>query len=402
MPQFSYAVKDKFGKTVTGKMEQENSSFVAKKLKEMNYTIIDIAEMADSALSVNIEDKFVRVKLMDKVTFYIKLASMLRAGVPMDASINSVKEQVSSKKFKKIIEDIHRNILAGNSLSQSLLLYPKIFPELLINVVKSGETSGKLVEVLEQYAAFAENQAMLRQKIISALFYPALLVMGAVGLGFVFLTYLLPKFVDLFSKNNIPLPFATQILVNVGNFFKNNLFLVIIGFVLFIVFLKMLPRFKYGRIALDFLKLNAPLIGKIARKLSLARFAKTLSTLYTSGVPVIKALEICEKSTGNNIFVGAIREVREGVTRGKSFSSIMAENRIFPNDMTQMVAIGEMSGNLTDMLDQVSRFYESDVDNSVKKLNSLIEPLILLLVGGVIGFLAYSIIVPIFNMMDAI
>lgn len=402
MPHYTYTVKDKHGKTITGKMDQENPSLVAKKLKEMEYTIINISEAGASAFSINLEEKLARVKLMDKVTFYMKLASMLRAGVPIDASINSVKEQVSSKRFKRIIEDIHRNILAGNSLSQGLMLYPKIFPELLVNVVKSGESSGKLVEVLEQYASYAENQAMLRQKVISAMFYPALLLIAATGLGFIFLTYLLPKFVDLFEKNNIPLPMATMMLVNLGKFLKGNIFLVIALFIVFIIIVRVLPRLKAGRKIIDLLKINLPVFGKIVRKLSLARFTRTFSALYTSGVPVVKALEICEKSTGSGIFANAIREVREGVTRGKSFSAIMGENPIFPQDMTQMVSIGELSGNLSNMLEQVSKFYENDVDNAVKRITTFIEPIVLLLVGGVIGFLAYSIIMPIFNMMSAI
>lgn len=380
----------------------DSPSSVAKKLKEMEYTIINISLETPSMFSLDIGEIFGRVKLMDKVTFYMKLASMLKAGVPLAESLESVKEQISNKKFQRIIEDIHRNILAGNSLSQSLGLYPRIFPELLINVVQSGEASGKLVDVLDQYAVFSENQSALRQKIISALTYPCVVLVAAIGLMFIFLTFLLPKFVSFFKEAKIKLPLPTQILVKIGDFFGNNRVLIIVGVIVLIILIKIFSRIRFGRILLDSFKLNVPYIGKLIRKISIARFARTLGTLYTSGVPILRSLEICEKSTGNRVFASAINVVKDAVAKGKSFAEIMGENQIFPKDMTQMVAIGERSGNLSDMLYKISDFYERDVEYAIKNISSLIEPIILLIVGVVIGFLAFSIIMPIFNMMQGI
>jgi type IV pilus assembly protein PilC len=401
MPQYAYSVKDQSGKTIVGKMVQDNSSLVAKRLKEMNYVIIDISEETLPLFSFNIEEKLSRIKLMDKVTFYIKLASLLKAGVPMDACLSSVKEQVDNKKFKKILSELHKNIQSGNSLSQAFSLYPKVFPELLINIIKSGETSGKLVEVLGQYAKFASNQASLRQKIVSAMFYPALLIVAAMGLMTLFLTYLLPKFVELFKKGNIALPLPTQILLDVGTFVKNYPAMIVLGIISVIVFLKVFLNLKAGKAIMDHIKLNMPVVGKLFKKISIARFTRTLGTLYNSGVPIIKSLEICERSTGNNIFASAIGDIKDAVIKGKTISSVMSENSLFPSDVVQIIAIGEQSGNLTDMLSQIADFYEEDIDNSVKKLSSMIEPIVLLFVGLVIGFLAYSIIIPIFNLMNA-
>jgi len=401
MPQYTYSVKDQSGRTITGKMTQDNTSLVAKKLKEMNYTIIDISQESIPVFSFDIEEKLSRIKLMDKVTFYIKLASLLKAGVPMDASISSVKEQIDNRRFKKILNEIHSNIQSGNSLSQAFSLYPKVFPELLINIIKSGEASGKLVEVLGQYAKFASNQASLRQKIVSAMFYPALLILAAMGLMTLFLTYLLPKFVELFKKSNIPLPLPTQILLDVGNFVKDYPLMIVLCIICFIVFLKVFLSLKAGKNIMDHIKLNMPVVGKLFKKISIARFTRTLATLYNSGVPIIKSLEICERSTGNNIFSKAIGGIKDAVIKGKTISSTMSENPLFPSDVVQIVSIGEQSGNLSDMLSQIADFYEDDIDNSVKKLSSMIEPIVLLIVGSVIGFLAYSIIMPIFNLMHA-
>lgn len=402
MPLYIYSVKDKTGKNIKGKMTQTNPSEVAHALKEMGYTILDISEQTADMFSVDIAEKFSRIKLIDKVTFYIKLSSMLRAGVPLVTAFESVLGQINNKKFHKIIEDIHRNILAGNSLSQSLLLYPKVFPELLINVIQSGEASGKLIEVLEEYAAFSENQAALRQKIISALIYPCILIIAGIGLMFIFITFLLPKFVVLFKKTNIPLPIPTQVLLGIGDFFGSNKISILIGIVIFIVLFKVFSNLYFGRRILDFIKLKLPYVGILIKKISIARFSRTLSTLYASGVPILRSLEICEKSTGNIIFSQSICTIKENVTKGKSFASIMAEIPLFPADATQLVAIGEKSGNLGFMLGKISDFYERDIDMAIKNLSSIIEPLVLLFVGIIIGFLAYSVIMPIFDMMKGL
>lgn len=402
MPLYTYKVKDKSGKTLSGKMSQENPSSVAQKLKEMGYTIVNISLETPGMFSMDIGEKFTRIKLMDKATFYIKLASMLKAGVPLASSLESVREQVSNKKFQRIIDDIYRNILAGNSLSQSLSLYPRIFPELLINVVQSGEASGKLIDVLDQYAVFSENQAALHQKIISALTYPCIVLIAAGGLMFVFLTFLLPRFVGLFKEINVPLPLVTQILVRIGNFFGSNRISILVGIIVLIILFKIFSRIKFGKVLVDHLRLNLPYTGRLVRKVSIARFTRTLGTLYTSGVPILRSLEICEKSTGNSVFAKAINVVKEAIAKGKSFAEIMGGNPIFPKDMTQMIAIGERSGNLSEMLFKISEFYERDVEYAIKNISSFIEPIILLMVGAVVGVLAYSVIVPVFDIMKGL
>jgi type IV pilus assembly protein PilC len=401
MPTYNYVVKDQNGKTITGKISQDNPSLSAKKLKEMNYVIIKISEETPSFFAADIAEKLTRIKLLDKVTFYIKLASMLKAGVPMDASISSVGEQLDNKRFRKIIGEIYRNIQSGNSLSQSLSLYPKVFPELLISVVRSGEASGKLVEVLGQYAKFATNQANLRQKILSALFYPSILLVAAIGLIVLFLTYLLPKFVELFQKSNLALPLPTQILVKIANIITGYPYLIIGVIAGLIISIKIFLSFEKGKVIVDNIKLHLPPLGKLIKKISIERFTRTLGTLYNSGVPIIKSLQICEKAAGNSMFSNAVIKVKEAVIKGKSISSVMSEDPLFPSDVVQLVSIGEKSGNLSDMLSQAADFYENDIDSMVKKMSSLIEPVILLAVGSVIGFLAYSIIMPIFNLMHA-
>jgi len=287
-------------------------------------------------------------------------------------------------------------------LSQSLALYPKVFPELLVNVIESGESSGMLVEVIEQFAGFSEKQAALKQKVVSALTYPIMIIGAAIALMTLFLTYLLPKFVELFEKSDIALPLPTQILVKVGNFFKYNSLLVFIVIGLLIAVIIALPKFKTGKVIIDKVKIKLPYIGSMIKKLSISRFTRTLGTLYSSGVKLIKSLDICEKSTGNIAFVNSINAIKDGVTKGKSFASLMKEDPLYPTDVVEMVAIGESSGNLSDMLYKIADFYERDVDTAVKRISSIIEPMIILFVGIIVGFLAYSIIMPIFNLMHGI
>lgn len=380
-------------------MELENPSAVAKTLKEMDYTIIEITEEKPNPLSLDLAEKFSFVRLKDKVTCYIKLSSLLKAGVPLAASLESVKEQVGSKRLHKVMDDIYRNILAGNSLSQSFSLYPGIFPELLVNVTEAGESSGKLTEVLETYAVYAETQASLRQQIISALTYPCILIMAAIGLGSIFLIYLLPKFVDLFSKVNVPLPLPTQILVRMGNFFSHYTLLIIGGIIVLGISLRIFARLKSGKMIIDNIKLKLPYVGKLIKKISIARFTRTLGTLYASGVPILKSLEISQRATGNTVFAKAIDKLKEAVAKGQSISGVIRDNPLFPVDTVQMISIGEQSGNLSEMLYKVADFYEKDINYAMKNISSLIEPIIILAVGLIVGFLAFSIIMPIFNLM---
>jgi len=401
MSLYNYKVKDKVGSTKTGRMDGENPSIIAEKLKEMHYTIIDISEQSQSLFSIDLGERFGFIGSRDKIMLNVKLASLLRAGVPLMASLASLKEQTGNKRLRKVIDNMHRNVMAGNSLSQSFSLYPGIFPELLVNITEAGEVSGKLTEVLERYAGYTERQASFRQTIISALTYPCLLIIAAIGLGAIFLMYLLPKFVDLFNKLNVVLPLPTQILVKIGNFFSNYSLHVIIGAIVLIIFLKIFASLKRGRRIVDNIKLRFPYTGKLTRKISITRFARTLGTLYASGVPILKSIEISRHSTGNTVFADAISKLKDAIAKGRSFSSIMQDNPLFPSDMAQMVSVGEQTGNLNEMLYKIADFYEQDIDYAMKNISALIEPVIILTVGIVVGFLAFSVIMPIFNLMQA-
>jgi general secretion pathway protein F len=326
------------------------------------------------------------------------LATLVGAGFPLVSAIDTLIPQTGSHIFKKTLANIKDSIVEGNSFADALSLYPGVFSAIYINMVRSGETSGTLEIVLERLADIAEKQEALRSQIRSALLYPVLmLIVGAVVLFFL-LVYIVPNITSIFSDMNQILPAPTRFLIAFSDFFKHywwGMFIIILVVILAVRSIKKTSRGSY---LLDKSLLSFPLIGTLARKLAVARFSRTLGSLLENSVPMLHALEIVKNIVGNIIISNAVETAAKEVEGGQGLGMVLARSKLFPNMFTQMVKVGEQSGELETMLKKAADVYENEIELSVMNITSMLEPVMILIMGIIVAFIVLSICLPIFEM----
>lgn len=402
MAAYIYRARDEKGKLIRGTMEAVSQDELTAKLHKMGYLATNVSELKPG---IKIKDKLKRwrpVKQQDLLVFNFQLANLIEAGVPILSAFKSIKAQIENKKLNDIVGDIERNIEAGSSLSGSLNYYPRIFSKLFAGMVKSGEESGRLDKVLRRYAIFSEAQIELSEKIRGALFYPAILFIASILVILFIITYIIPQFVDLFTKAGIRLPFATRILYNAGLSIKNYWYAIIAALAVLFWMLKRYWQTQKGRYQSDRLLLKIPLFGILARRIHISRFTRTLSTLLSAGVPILRSLEITKEVIGNAVIADEIAKVRQSVERGEKLADSLKVSGEFPPDTVQMIAVGEEGGSLDEMLNKIADFYDMAVGYAVKKLTVIIEPLFLAIMAAIIGLIMASILIPIFDMVKVL
>ncbi|OGX52299.1 MAG: hypothetical protein A3G37_03450 [Omnitrophica WOR_2 bacterium RIFCSPLOWO2_12_FULL_46_30] len=399
MSSYIYRARDERGKLIKGAMEAASPDELTAKLHKMGYLATAVSELKPG---IRIKDKLKRwrpVRQQDLLVFNFQLANLIEAGVPILSALKSIQAQIENKKLKDIIGDIGRNVEAGSSLSGSLNYYPHIFSRLFAGMVKSGEESGRLDKVLRRYAIFSESQMELREKIKGALFYPALLFIASILVILFIITYIIPQFVDLFTKAGIRLPLATRILYTAGLGIKSYWYAIIAGLAVLLWMLKRYWQTQKGKYQSDRLLLKIPLFGILARRISISRFTRTFSTLLSAGVPVLASLEITKEVIGNAVIADEITRVGQSVERGEKLSDSLRVSGEFPSDTVQMIAVGEEGGNLDEMLNKIADFYDMAVGYAVKRLTVIIEPLFLAIMAAIIALIMASILIPIFDMV---
>lgn len=404
MPKYTYKARNELGKAVHGTMEAKTAEDIALKLRTMSYTPthIEEAQGLSEIFGGEIGQSFQRIKVEDMLVFNVQLANMIEAGLTVLTSLNTIAGQTQNKKFKETIEDLSRLITAGLSFSEALSHHPRIFSPLFQSMVKAGETSGRLSGVLKHWADYMERQEDLRQKINSALFYPVLLLCVGIAVIILIVSFVIPQFVDIFTKAGIALPLPTRILYGIGIGFKKFWLLILTGAGLAWWGLRSYIRTESGGLNFDQLKLKLPVIGSIIRKVIVARFCRTLATLVESGVPILQSLDILKEVVGNKIIGGAIVNTRQSVEQGNKISETLKTSQEFPPDAVQMIMAGEETGELGPILNKIAEFYESSVGYAVKKLTVLIEPLFIAVMGCMVGFIMASMLLPIFDMMKTL
>jgi len=399
MSSYIYRARDERGKLIKGAMEAASPDELTAKLHKMGYLATNLSELKPG---IRIKDNLKRwrpVRQQDLLVFNFQLANLIEAGVPILSALKSIQAQIENKKLKDIIGDIGRNVEAGSSLSGSLNYYPHIFSRLFAGMVKSGEESGRLDKVLRRYAIFSESQMELREKIKGALFYPALLFIASILVILFIITYIIPQFVDLFTKAGIRLPLATRILYTAGLGIKSYWYAIIAGLAVLLWMLKRYWQTQKGKYQSDRLLLKIPLFGILARRISISRFTRTFSTLLSAGVPVLASLEITKEVIGNAVIADEITRVGQSVERGEKLSDSLRVSGEFPSDTVQMIAVGEEGGNLDEMLNKIADFYDMAVGYAVKRLTVIIEPLFLAIMAAIIALIMASILIPIFDMV---
>ncbi len=401
MPVFVWQGKTAQGKVLKGEIEATNIQAVFARLRSQRIQPIpsQIREKG-SGLSkeINIPGLGPKVTAHDVMLFTRQFSTMIDAGLPIVQSLDILAEQTENKPLKNIIRDVKRDVSGGTTLADALEKHPKSFDELYVNMVRAGEAGGVLNTILNRIALFIEKADKLKKKVKGAMIYPSTIITVAIGVVAILLIFVIPVFAELYGSMGRALPVPTQITINVSNFFRANFLYLIAAIVLAVVAIKMYYKTPQGRLAIDGLLLKFPVIGDLLRKVAVARFSQNMSLLLASGVPILDGLAITAKTAGNKVIEMAIMNARVSISEGKTVAEPLEKSGVFPPMVCQMVSVGENTGALDGMLKRVGDFYEDEVDNSVNNITALMEPMIMIFLGIVLGGLVISMYLPIFQL----
>jgi type IV pilus assembly protein PilC len=396
MPQFRYEGKDAQGQSVNGVLEVVDNATAVLFLHKRGLTIINLTQEKAHGSRKS------RVKLDDLVVFSRQLATMVDAGITLLQALSILAEQSESKALAVTTQFIRNDIEGGSSLSAALQKHPNVFSELYVSMVEAGETSGKLDEILDRVATYLEKANALQRKIRSSLIYPVVVISLAMIITTVLLVKVVPIFKGIFETLGGTLPLPTQILINVSEIMRKNFFIVVIALFIIGFLLKKYISTPGGRYKFDRVLLKLPVFGPLLRKVAVARFARTLATLVRSGVPILNALHIVGKTSGNKVVEENVLNACASIKEGEPIAAPLSKNKVFPLMVVRMISVGEQTGQLEKMLNKISDFYEEQVDAAVGGLVSMIEPLVIAFLGVVIGGIVVALFLPIFKITELV
>ncbi|MCA0986224.1 type II secretion system F family protein [Guptibacillus algicola] len=399
MSQFQYV-----GKTMNGRVKKGNLTGATKRdvilqLKDKGIAVMEIQEVEPSLLAKDITIGN-PVKLRDFVVYLRQFATLLRAGVSIVDSTAILAQQTESKALKHALQDVEIELRAGNPFSQSAAKHKKVFPAMFINMIYAGEVSGSLDNVLDRLALYYEKQHKTRQKVISAMTYPVIVGLIAIGVVIFLLASVVPSFASMLNDLGGELPVITKVVLGASEFVQLFWWLIIMVFLLIVGFISIIRNKPSSKYYFDYAILKTPIFGKILQKATMAQMTRTLSSLFSSSVPILQSISIVEKVVGNEVVVKVLRESRTSLEQGKRLTEPFKQHWIFPPLVTQMIAIGEESGSLDAMLAKVADFYEDEVENATDRLKALIEPLMIVFLAAIVGVIVLSIIVPMFEIYN--
>jgi len=401
MPVFTYIAKNSQGEVRNGEMEGKDSRFVAEALRSEGFFATSITKKEEEKASRGSKKKFFSgVSLKDKMMFARHLGVMLSSGLSIPRSLNVIASQTKSKKFKMALSRIEEDIKMGTTLADSLEK-AGVFDDLSVNMIRVGEVGGNLEEVLKLLADQLEKEHNLLSKVRGAMYYPSVILLVMFGIGIAMMTYVVPQLTSIFSDVNASIPASTKMIINSSNFMASHKLLVlfsIIGiFAAFFIFFKT----KAGKITASFIFLKTPVIKNVVVKVNNARFARIYSSLIKSGVPVVESLKIISETLTNRYYQEAFQKVGGEVQKGKPLHNELASfPKLFPVLVIQMVEVGEETGKTVDVLGDLAHFYEEEIDQVTKNLSSIIEPVLMVIIGSAVGFFAISMMMPMYSIMD--
>ena len=402
MPAYQYRARNKEGEVVTGSLDADNESQVLAQLEALGNLPIKV-----SLVKKKEEPKF-KFSLGGKISgktltvFTRQLATMIRAGIPIIACLNTLSAETENEKFKQILKEVKMDIQEGKTLSRALALHPKIFSQLYTNTVLSGEAGGVLDVALKRLATLLEHEAEIQANIKAATRYPIIVIVGITIAFFVLVTTVVPKFASVFAASKVALPLPTRILIG-ANYGIRHYWFYIIPSILFLGFgLWKYIQTERGKYQWDWIKLKLPIFGPLSTKIAASRFAQTLSTLNRSGLPILKTLDIVGVTVGNVVIGKEINKLSASVMEGKGIAEPLLEGKFFPPLVSHMVAIGEKSGHLDEMLDSLQQHYDVEINSTVKNLTTLIEPILTVALGGIVLFIALGIFLPMWDLASAV
>jgi type IV pilus assembly protein PilC len=403
MPTFKFKAKKMDGEEIEGTREAENEFALAKSLKQEGYTIVDF-ELEGKKKKFSLASfSFGGVPLSEKMIFTRNLAVMIGAGLVVSRALEVLIRQSKNQKFKKALADISASITKGKSLSESMAEHSKIFPKLYISMVKAGEKSGKIDKSLKTIAEQMEKDYILRRKIKGALIYPCIVIIAMILIGILMLVYIVPILVSTFAELGVELPMSTKIIIWLSNSLIANSLLLLAGAGILAAFFFLALRKPFVRKLVDRLFLQMPLIAPLVRKINSARTARTLSSLIDSGVEILEAIDMTADVVQNVYYKNVLKNASEQIQKGATISSSFKKaEHVFPPLLGEMIAVGEETGKLSDMLLDLAVFYEGEVTAATRDMATVIEPVLIVVIGAAVGFFAVSMIKPMYSMMGGL
>ncbi len=400
MSIFKYEAKRGPAEVIEGELEAENEQMAISRVRKMGYYPVSIREY--NPLRYDFKDKIFhlwrKVKPGEVSIFTRQLSNLINAGLPFMESLNIISSQTGNPNLKRVIEDLKNQVQNGSPFSKSLSLYPDIFSPLYVSMTTAGEAGGMLGEVLERLANSSEEEEELKSKVRAALAYPILLICMGFGTIFVLTTFVIPRFVTMFRDVGQALPLPTRLLINFSNF-MNNFWWLVIGLILIgSVIMGRYYRTEKGRKLSDTFKLRVPLFGDLFLKIEISRFSRILGTLLENGVPIINALDIVASTVSNQIIADEVSNISKQVREGEKLANALKKSSHFPPVVVNMIGVGEESGHLEAMLLKVAHAFDIEVDRKVKTLTALLEPVMIVVLGGIVGFIVMAMLLPIFKM----
>jgi type IV pilus assembly protein PilC len=398
---YQWVAETKKGRKLKGEIEAASEKIAQAQLKKRNLRILKLKPKPKD-LFANISFMQPKVTNKDIVIFTRQFSTMIDAGLPLVQGLNILAEQAENPTFKSILRQLTKDVEGGSTLAEAMKKHPKVFDSLFVNLIAAGEVGGILDTILQRLATFIEKAEDLKSKIKGALTYPIVVIAIALIVIAVILIFVIPVFQDMFASFGQALPVPTQIVVTMSDFMKGNIHWIIIAIIAIAIAFKQYRNSKSGRKVTDTLSLKLPVFGDLLKKTAVARFTRTLGTMMSSGVPILDSLEIVAKTAGNVVIEEIIYEVRGSIAEGQTIAEPLSENDVFPGMVIQMISVGEATGALDTMLGKIADFYDKEVDAAVDALTSMLEPLLMLFLGGSIGGLVVAMYLPIFTMAGAV
>jgi type IV pilus assembly protein PilC len=398
MPLYEYKGKSLGGKQIQGELKAKNRTELERLLRNNKILVTNISKKP-SQIKIRIGSG---IKKVDISRFTRQFATMISAGLPMVQCLEILSSQMESPEFRKVINEVKESVQSGSTLSEAMSRHKKAFDDLYVNMVEAGEVGGALDTILVRLALYHEKADKLVRKVKGAMVYPVVVMVVAIGVTFAMLRYIVPVFAKMFEGLNAELPAPTQFVLNISNFLRSQGLVILVGLIGLVVAYKIFVKKPNGRLTVDKFKLRMPLLGDLIRKSSVSRFTRTLATLLSSGVSILDALNITARTSGNMVLQKAIKQAMVSIAEGETITAPLKDSGVFPPMVTQMISVGEKTGGLDEMLTKIADFYDEEVDAAVAALTSIIEPVIIVFMGAMIGGILIAMYLPMFYIVGKI
>lgn len=404
MKTFVYSAKDASGRIISSQVEADNPKAVIEALRQEGFFVTRIVEKKKLFNPFVFVERMFKIGLKELTIFSRQFALLLNAGLTLSEAVDTIEEQTQNNSFRDILHKVKLDIQGGETLTRAMTKHPRAFSVFFISMVHAGEVGGALDSILERVAQFYENELELQNKVKSAMVYPATVTVFALGISLFMLMYIVPQFAAFysdFSGGEAQLPALTRKMIQISDWLVENWYYLLSIPVFIIVFWKF-RNSKWGHIILDPIVLRVPIFGPLSRKVAITRFTRTFGTLTQSGVPILEALEVAKNTASNNVIKNAIEYTRERIREGETIHGPMKRTKVFPPIVTNLISVGEEAGNLEEILFKLSDYYDDEIDATIRALASLIEPMMIIIIGGIVGVIVVSLYLPIFNLVNVI